>query len=489
MIEFLRTLPMSVSGAARRLVRVRARSRRRSAPAASATSGRGRARAARRSCCCTTWSARRRARCAARLPWRDGPGRVHRRRGARCAAARRRRSAPGAEVTRIRVQDDAVAGVVLADGEEIAAPRGALHRRSRAARLLELGRSGVARSRVPARGAATSATAAAPRSCSTRSTRLPEVPRAGLDGCARRHRLAVTPSSSRSSAPPTPPSTARSPTQPHVEITVPTLRWPELAPDGQHVLVARAQYAPYRLRDGRRWDVATARGAGGHRDARRSKRRSPGFRRRVLHRVALVAARSRGALRRCARAPLTQGELALDQILFMRPVAGWGRHATPIAGLYLGRSRHPSRAPASWAAPGWLAAQRLLARSPETTARTCMSVSAAPRRPIRQGARTMPGEYYTSRGDSRRGARADLRAALELRRPRHARWPSPGDYFLRDDRGRVDHRAARPRGHAARLLQRLPPPRHADLQRGVRALRRDDPVPVPRLDLHAPTDG
>ncbi len=43
---------------------------------------------------------------------------------------------------------------------------------------------------------------------------------------------------------------------PHVEFTIPSLRWPRLAPEGKHVLVARAQYAPYRLRDGATWDAA-----------------------------------------------------------------------------------------------------------------------------------------------------------------------------------------------------------------------------------------
>jgi phytoene dehydrogenase-like protein len=55
----------------------------------------------------------------------------------------------------------------------------------------------------------------------------------------------------------------------------------------------------------------------------------------------------------------SQGELALDQILFMRPVAGYGRHATPIAGLYLGGAgTHPG--PGILGGAGQLAAQRLI---------------------------------------------------------------------------------------------------------------------------------
>jgi phytoene dehydrogenase-like protein len=37
-----------------------------------------------------------------------------------------------------------------------------------------------------------------------------------------------------------------------------------------------------------------------------------------------------------------QGEVALDQILFMRPVPGWSHYRTPVDGLYLcGPATHP----------------------------------------------------------------------------------------------------------------------------------------------------
>ena len=59
---------------------------------------------------------------------------------------------------------------------------------------------------------------------------------------------------------------------------------------------------------------------------------------------------------------LTHGELTLDQILFMRPVAGFGRHAMPIDGLYLGgRGAHPG--PAILGGAGWLAARAAVTRA------------------------------------------------------------------------------------------------------------------------------
>jgi phytoene dehydrogenase-like protein len=54
----------------------------------------------------------------------------------------------------------------------------------------------------------------------------------------------------------------------------------------------------------------------------------------------------------------THGEMTLDQILFMRPVAGASRYATPISGLYLcGAGTHPGSGIAG--GPGWLAARRV----------------------------------------------------------------------------------------------------------------------------------
>ena len=54
-----------------------------------------------------------------------------------------------------------------------------------------------------------------------------------------------------------------------------------------------------------------------------------------------------------------QGEMALDQMFFMRPVPGWSRYQTPIAGLYLaGAATHPGGGIIG--ACGYNAAQRVL---------------------------------------------------------------------------------------------------------------------------------
>jgi phytoene dehydrogenase-like protein len=85
---------------------------------------------------------------------------------------------------------------------------------------------------------------------------------------------------------------------------------------------------------------------------------SPCFTSRILHQVTLTPRdlEEKFGLREGAA---SQGELGLDQILFMRPIAGWGNHRTPIDGVYLGGAgSHPG--PGILGGAGWLAAQRIL---------------------------------------------------------------------------------------------------------------------------------
>jgi phytoene dehydrogenase-like protein len=146
---------------------------------------------------------------------------------------------------------------------------------------------------------------------------------------------------------------------PHVEFTVPSLRWPRLAPQGKHVLVARAQYAPYRLANDATWDDA---GSSVFADCVTSVigRVIPRLAEHTVDRLVLSPKdlETRFGLTEGA---VTHGEVTLDQIMFMRPVAGWGRYATPVEGLFLGGAgSHPG--PGILGAAGWLAAKRALAR-------------------------------------------------------------------------------------------------------------------------------
>ena len=126
--------------------------------------------------------------------------------------------------------------------------------------------------------------------------------------------------------------------RPFLLATIPSVLDPSLAPRGRHVMSVTMQYAPYRLREGR-WDE--------RRDALADT---------ILERLAEVAPNVPGAtLHRRVITPLDyeteyglpegsllHGEMALDQMLFMRPVPGWSRYRTPIEGLYMcGSGCHP----------------------------------------------------------------------------------------------------------------------------------------------------
>jgi phytoene dehydrogenase-like protein len=127
--------------------------------------------------------------------------------------------------------------------------------------------------------------------------------------------------------------------RPYLEARIPTLLDPSLAPAGKHLVTVQLQYAPYHLRPGG-WD-----------DRARSQVSDL-----VVETLSAYAPNVRGSVvGRHVTTPkdfedrygLTEGhvyhgELTLDQILFMRPVAGWARYRTPVEGLYLcGAGTHP----------------------------------------------------------------------------------------------------------------------------------------------------
>jgi phytoene dehydrogenase-like protein len=124
-----------------------------------------------------------------------------------------------------------------------------------------------------------------------------------------------------------------------LEARVPTLADPGLAPDGRHVLAVRAQYTPARLRDGR-WDDAQ-RAALLERVLDRLADYAPNIRSAVIDAQVLTPADIEARFG-ATDGDTSHGQLALDQILFMRPIAGWSRYETPVDGLFLcGSGAHP----------------------------------------------------------------------------------------------------------------------------------------------------
>jgi phytoene dehydrogenase-like protein len=143
--------------------------------------------------------------------------------------------------------------------------------------------------------------------------------------------------------------------RPLLELTIPTMYDPSLAPPGKHVMGIFLQYAPYTLREGT-WDEL--REPYGARILELIEEYAPNIRSIVIDSQVLTP------LDLERRFGLTggnifHGEMSLDQMFFMRPVAGWARYGTPVRRLYLcGSGAHPGGGVIG--APGYNAARRIL---------------------------------------------------------------------------------------------------------------------------------
>jgi phytoene dehydrogenase-like protein len=144
--------------------------------------------------------------------------------------------------------------------------------------------------------------------------------------------------------------------RPYVDVVIPTLVDPTMAPPGKHVMSCFVQYAPYHLAEGT-WDEQLE--AFGDTVVDVIAERAPNIRDLILHRqvvTPLDMERDIGL----TEGNIFQGELSLEQLFFNRPVPGWSRFRTPVRGLWLaGSSAHPGGG--IMGAPGRLAALAVLA--------------------------------------------------------------------------------------------------------------------------------
>ena len=145
---------------------------------------------------------------------------------------------------------------------------------------------------------------------------------------------------------------------PFLEITLPSISDPSLAPAGKHVMSVWMQSAPYHLRDSH-WNKQ--RDAVGDTVVNVIEEYAPGFKNSILHRQVLTPL-DLEQIYGLTEGHLYHAELALDQIFFMRPVAGWSRYRTPIENLYLcGSGTHPGGGVTGL--PGYYAAKEILKSS------------------------------------------------------------------------------------------------------------------------------
>jgi phytoene dehydrogenase-like protein len=143
--------------------------------------------------------------------------------------------------------------------------------------------------------------------------------------------------------------------RPYVDMVIPSLTDPSVAPPGKHVLSCFVQYAPYKLAQGT-WDEQ--REAFGDNVIETLSKYMPNLKKIIIGRQVLTPLdleREFGL----TQGNIFQGELSLEQLFFLRPVPGWAYYRTPVDGLYMcGSATHPGGG--IMAAPGRIASQVIL---------------------------------------------------------------------------------------------------------------------------------
>jgi len=126
--------------------------------------------------------------------------------------------------------------------------------------------------------------------------------------------------------------------RPYIDMVIPSLTDPSVAPPGKHVLSCFVQYAPYKLAEGT-WDEQ--REAFGDNVIDTISEYAPNIKNIILGRQILTPLdleREFGL----TQGNIFQGELSLEQLFFLRPVAGWAYYRTPVDNLYMcGSATHP----------------------------------------------------------------------------------------------------------------------------------------------------
>jgi len=143
--------------------------------------------------------------------------------------------------------------------------------------------------------------------------------------------------------------------QPYLDASIPTMLDPGLVPPGRHLLSASVQYTPYQLADG---DWGQQCDALGDAVVAALAEHAPGLPDLILQRQ-IITPQDLEHEYGLPQGDLFHGQMALDQLLFMRPIPGYGRYRSPIEGLYFcGAGAHPGGGLSGL--PGRNAARQLL---------------------------------------------------------------------------------------------------------------------------------
>ena len=142
---------------------------------------------------------------------------------------------------------------------------------------------------------------------------------------------------------------------PYLDVTIPSITDPSLAPEGRHVMSIYAQFAPRDLKHGdwpsRREEFADA-------VVKTLSEYAPDLEGLILVRQIITPDELEREYNLAGGHPL-HGEMSLDQFYAFRPVIGWAQYRTPVPGLYLcGAGAHPGGGVTG--APGANAAREIL---------------------------------------------------------------------------------------------------------------------------------
>jgi phytoene dehydrogenase-like protein len=126
--------------------------------------------------------------------------------------------------------------------------------------------------------------------------------------------------------------------RPYMDIVIPSMLDPSMAPPGKHVMSIFVQYAPYKLNGG--WSDAR-REALGDAVIDTLAEYAPNIKSAILHRQVVTPADIERIVG-LSEGNIFQGELSLQQMFFLRPAPAWSRYRTPIEGLWqCGSGTHP----------------------------------------------------------------------------------------------------------------------------------------------------
>jgi phytoene dehydrogenase-like protein len=125
---------------------------------------------------------------------------------------------------------------------------------------------------------------------------------------------------------------------PYLDILIPTVADPSLAPSGKHIMSVTVKFTPYELRDG---DWASKREEIAKLVVDTISEYSPNFRNLIVDQK-FISPVDLETVYDLPEGNMNHGEMTLDQFFHMRPIPGYARYRTPVEGVFVcGPGCHP----------------------------------------------------------------------------------------------------------------------------------------------------